>query len=342
MLPLISLIIPVYNVALYLERCLKSIEIVFSLGCEVIIVNDGSTDSSQEIIDSYVRQHPSVISIFQKNKGLSAARNTGLKYATGEYIWFIDSDDFINSIEFYRIIDDFKYKNIFPDIIVLGRVEEFSSYAMKVPRHIIKCDFISGQDYFMKSINNGSFRTNVWDKLFKKSLIDHYQIRFVEGLLYEDMFFCLNAFMFAENISVFPYYPYHYIHYNNASITKQVRKKDLDVLRFIQQAFNFINRGNFAFNVSSKEFQLLIFMWVSSCLMNKYAYLSFFDEEAKFVVQEVLNDEIFMNSVKYCSRNKVGFRHIFFAKLLLFSPTIYKVVLHGALKIQRIKFKYLS
>lgn len=336
MTPLISLIIPVYNVEPYLNRCLKSIEFVISLGYEVIIVNDGSTDDSQNIINSFISKHNSIIYVYQNNKGLSSARNTGLKYATGEYVWFIDSDDFIDEIESLNIFNELNIDKDLPDIVVFGRVEEYSSYTIRIPKILRRIDYCSGYDYFIESINNGNLRTNAWDKIFRRSFIDNYNIKFVEDLLYEDMLFCLTTFMYSGKVSVIPSYPYHYIHYNSSSITKQVRKKDLDVIIFIEIAFKFVNDGNFQLNTDSREFKLLIFKWVSSCIMNKYAYLSLYNAEAKYIIKSVLDNKLFIESVEYCSQNKVGLRHILFSKLLLFSPFMYKIILQIALKFQKL------
>lgn len=336
MTPLISLIIPIYNVELYLSRCLKSIEFVISLGYEVILVNDGSTDSSQNIINSFISKHKSIIYVYQNNRGLSSARNTGLKYATGEYIWFIDSDDYINEKEFLKIINEININKDLPDVFVFGRVEEHSSNTIRMPQRLKRVDYSNGYDYFIESINNGNFRTNVWDKIFRKSLINNYSIEFIEGLLYEDMLFCLIIFMYSGKVSVIPSYPYHYVLYNSSSITKQIRIKDLDVIIFIEKAFIFIKDGNFPISTGSKEFKLLIFKWVSSCLMNKYAYLSLYNAKAKYIINKVLENKIFIDSVKYCSQNKVGLREKLFSKLLLLSPFIYKITLQIALKVKKI------
>lgn len=90
-----SLILPVYNVAAYLERCLKSILGQDTTGCEIILVDDGSTDASSSICDAYAAKHQEIRVVHQENGGLSSARNAGLRAARGKYIWFIDSDDWI-------------------------------------------------------------------------------------------------------------------------------------------------------------------------------------------------------------------------------------------------------
>lgn len=341
MLPKISFIIPVYNVEAYLECCLQSI-IHFLSGNEIIIVNDGSTDSSQLIIDEFVSKHPSVIAVYQSNAGLSAARNTGLKYATGEYICFVDSDDYIDFQEFTLVLDALNNSTITPDIAIYGRVDEYVGWSIKSPQNLLFKSYSSGQDYFKEAVGNGTLRTNACDKLFRRSFVEDYGLRFVEGLLYEDMFFCLMAFMYSKSVLILPYYPYHYIHYNSSSITKSVRQKDLDVLKFVHLAYNFVRDGNFSLTTNSKEFQVLIFTWVSSCLMNKYAYLSLSNEQAKEIFKAVMADSLFMSAVEYCSKNDVGLRQKFFSILLIHSRFFYKIFLYAALKIRMFKSKILS
>lgn len=337
---LISFIIPVYNTSLYLERCLTNLA-NYASDNEIIIINDGSTDSSQIIIDKFLAQCPSAISVYQMNAGLSAARNTGLKYSTCEYVCFIDSDDYINSIEFDLVIATLKnsYLNS-PDIVVYGRIEEYGKWHVNIPAQLSYQEYQSGQEYFKISIKQGTYRTNVWDKLFKRDFLKSYDLHFVEGLLYEDMYFCLMAFMYSASVVVCPYYPYHYIHYNTTSITKQIRPKDLDVLKFVHMTYDFINKGNFTLNTQSQEFQLLIFNWVSSCLMNKYAYLSLYNQDALKIFRIVLKNDVFMNSVKYCNNHSVGLRQKVFSILLIYAPLCYKIVLHFSLKIKKLKLRY--
>jgi glycosyltransferase involved in cell wall biosynthesis len=93
---LLSIIIPVYNVEPYLAECLDSVFSQDNIAvCEVIIVNDGSTDGSVSIIERYQKKYPELIVVHQENKGLSGARNTGINCAKGDYLYFLDSDDFL-------------------------------------------------------------------------------------------------------------------------------------------------------------------------------------------------------------------------------------------------------
>lgn len=100
----ITVIIPVYNVENYLERCLKSILYNTYTNLEIICVNDGSTDNSKKILEDYSKRDKRVVVINKKNAGVSSARNAGIKIATGEYIAFVDSDDWIHEKYFEYLI----------------------------------------------------------------------------------------------------------------------------------------------------------------------------------------------------------------------------------------------
>lgn len=328
----ITIILPVYNVDKYLNHCLTSLQPYVNCGCELIIVNDGSTDSSQNIIDHYCHNNPSVISVFQYNSGLSAARNTGLKFATREYVWFVDSDDYVENITD-------KLENLLsttPDILIFGRNEEYGSWRMRVPANIEDASYVNGEEYLKISINKGLFRTNVWDKIFRKDIIEDNNLRFIEGLLYEDMHFTISALMCSKSVVTTHLYPYHYIHYNTGSITKTIHFKDLDVLKFIQLIDEYLVNRKSDFNNSTREYHKLIFNWVSSCLLNKYSFMSLYNEDAQYIFAQTVANPIFKNSVEYCSVNDVGIRQKIFAKLLLNHQVLYKITLTLALRLQYI------
>lgn len=121
-----SIIIPVYNVEQYLDKCLKSISKQTFLDFECIIVDDGSPDNSNAIIDKYVNKDQRFKVIHQKNMGLSAARNTGLDAAKGDYIAFVDSDDYIANDYLEKFVLKIASSNA--DIIICGIIEVFKNY----------------------------------------------------------------------------------------------------------------------------------------------------------------------------------------------------------------------
>lgn len=106
-----SVIIPVYNVEKYLDECLHSISSLNSPDYEIIAVNDGSTDNSAAILNEWEKRLPNLVVINQENRGLSAARNTGLKFSKGEYIAFIDSDDYVDANAMHQLLETARHNN---------------------------------------------------------------------------------------------------------------------------------------------------------------------------------------------------------------------------------------
>lgn len=332
----ISFIIPVYNVSAYLKRCLDSIKPFYDDGNEIIIVNDGSTDSSDDIIKEFISSNKGCIYVYQDNAGLSAARNTGLNYATCNYVWFIDSDDYIDSSNKDVIYDAINHDY---DTIVFGRIEEYENRAICVPRNICNVIYESGIEYFLDSIRVGSYRTNVWDKIIKRSVLTDNNIHFEEGLLYEDMFFVLQLFVFSRKTLVLPIYAYHYIKNNPYSITRTIRANDLDVLIFAKKA-NVFMHARVPINETNYEFQLLMFNWISSCVLNKYAVLSLRDNMAKNIFWKVMKDYYFRKSVIYCSKSGMLNRSTILAKILRVNPNLYRYILILLLNFRRCIIRY--
>ena len=116
---MVSVIIPVYNVEKYIDECLKSVVSQTYKNIEVIIINDGSTDKSEEIIRSYLDKYENITYIYQQNKGVSEARNLGLKNATGDYVLFVDSDDYIHKSMIEKMYNNAKYIN---QIYICGHI----------------------------------------------------------------------------------------------------------------------------------------------------------------------------------------------------------------------------
>ncbi len=323
----ISLILPVYNVAPFLERCLMSIIPFLQKGHQMIIVNDGSTDNSSSIISHFMQSYQEfeIIYIEQTNGGLSAARNTGIEKATGDYLWFIDTDDWLDN-RAINIVDG-NILNQDVDLIVFGRYEHFQNKSIPIPSHLVSRQYDNGIQYFEDSIRRGDYRTQVWDKIFKVSLIERCHLRFTEGMLYEDMYFMLQVLVNAQLTIQYPLYVYNYNQMNNTSISKTVRKKDLDILGFIEMADCYLGEQQCNLTKKSLSYNLLIFNWVSTCLLNKYAKLSYSNREAWEIYEKARRHPVFQRAVKMCMHNHVGIRRKVFAWFLTNSPRLYKRIL---------------
>lgn len=177
--PLVSVIVPIYNVEKYLYKCIDSIVNQTLKDIEIILVDDGSTDNSGKIIDEYAKQDARIVAIHKENGGQSSARNIGLEIAKGKYVGFVDSDDWISN-DMYELL----YKSIIEDnydISVCGRCA-YSSENQKLNEVSIKdetinLDEISLQNYVASKLFY-SHTVVVWNKLYLKDIIDKYKIRF--------------------------------------------------------------------------------------------------------------------------------------------------------------------
>ena len=207
--PLISVIVPVYNVEKYLRRCLKSICDQTYSNLEILCVNDGSTDGSAAILEEYAAKDARIQVFTQTNSGLSVARNTGLNHATGEWITGVDSDDYLDSDTYEyalrsRAEDD--------DIIIFGVCEERESEDIALRfQH-------DDRDYAQEPTRKLLLHTDVafWNKLWKRSFVEKYKVRFPEGLWYEDAYFWFALAPFAKQIRNLTEKKHHYVLRNNS------------------------------------------------------------------------------------------------------------------------------
>lgn len=198
----LSIIIPIYNVESYLRECLESVYAV-NLLKEVILVNDGSTDHSLQIAEEFVKKYPEeTILISQENRGLSAARNTGLEKAKGEYIYFIDSDDFLDS----KAFEDFFYKIKGTDLDIINgsgfRYEngEFADEIIHNEHITVTENPISGREFLYRMFEADSYVDYVWLNIYRRDFLLENSFFFQEGITYEDVLFSIPVFLKAKKI----------------------------------------------------------------------------------------------------------------------------------------------
>lgn len=222
----ISIIIPAYNASAYLAQCLDSVVCQGYMSLEIIVVDDGSTDNTKQI----ARQFP-VKLIEQTNKGVSAARNAGIRVATGDYIHFLDADDIIN-LEFYeKMLTAALLSNA--DIACSGLVHErLPAISYSYQESIL----VSTTEDKMRLTNVGNQGYSV-KYLFKKSLLDKHQLFFDEDMqVAEDMVFTFKAVYWANRIVTVPGATYYYKHRINSAMTTKGGLKRVDRRLKIQEA----------------------------------------------------------------------------------------------------------
>ena len=202
--PKVSVIIPVYNTEKYLRECLDSVVNQTLKDIEIICVDDGSTDGSLTILEKHREKDPRITVFTQPNSGQSAARNTGMRYARGEYIYFIDSDDLIelNTLEkAARVASDNDL-----DIITFeqGTFYETEQLKQLLPvryKHMSEATgIISGVQYMKALRDQGIFAVSVCIALWRRDFLKEHGIIFKEGIIHEDNLFQFQAFMAAERV----------------------------------------------------------------------------------------------------------------------------------------------
>ena len=203
--PKISVIVPVYKVEPYLRKCLDSIVNQTYRNLQIILVNDGSPDKCGAICDEYAAGDRQIEVVHQENGGLSAARNTGLKLANGDYIGFVDSDDWIELDMYeYLLANALKYQ---ADIAVCGRVERYKTYS--VPRNCANVRVLDTEMALELLLRDAEVQNCVWDKLWRRELFDN--IRFPVGRTFEDIAVAYKLFAKAEKVVCLPDIKYNYL-----------------------------------------------------------------------------------------------------------------------------------
>ncbi len=197
--PLVSVVIPVYNVENYLAECVDSIICQTETDLEIILVDDGSTDKSSKLCDEYAQRDARVRVIHRENGGLSAARNTGLDAASGEFVYFLDSDDYIleNTIEKLMLIAEKEGADVvFFDAWVFFTDCDPDPNVYSYHR---SCDYGAGkgQDMLLKLLDTNEYRTAVPLMLFKRSFLLENSLRFKEGIIHEDELFTFYVYYFS-------------------------------------------------------------------------------------------------------------------------------------------------
>lgn len=216
----LSIIVPVYNVEQYLEECLDSIYAVENIKKEVILVNDGSTDGSLEILKRYKNKYSDITVLIEKeNGGLSSARNAGIRVAKGEYLSFIDSDDWIDSKKYKEFFKEGQKFNL--DIMVSGPILYTKGKILEKDWYLLldKKYVYTGKEFLESRYSKRIYKVEVWDDIYKRDLILKNNIYFKEKLLHEDELFTPLIQLKADRIKIVDK-NYYYYRQREGSIVK--------------------------------------------------------------------------------------------------------------------------
>lgn len=291
---LISIIVPIYNVENYLTKCIDSILKQTYSNLEIILVDDGSTDSCGLICDKYKEKDERIIVIHKKNGGLSDARNAGLDVATGNYIMFTDSDDYISE----KMVE-LLYNNIIKnnaDISICDYAKNFSNNI--VYNKYSKKEFIVEGDEKFNYVNNEYYIVTVvqWNKLFKKEIFDG--LRYKKGKINEDEFIICSQLDRACRISYYLEPLYYYLQREN-SIMGKFRIQRYDIIQAFDERIVFYKNKNLIENAIKTKVQkfdyLLAFkaeIIFSKSYFKNINLIKKYDQDLKILIKDLMKENI--------------------------------------------------
>lgn len=228
--PLFSVIVPVYNVELFIVKCLDSLLSQSFNNYEVIIVNDGSTDKSLKICNSYKSRFPNITIIDQFNKGVSFSRNRAMQRAIGDYIWFVDADDYIEKNALEVLATHILEQNI--DMLGFSNYHLFEKEDRLIKNKVNNCTTVCTPKEFFEKGN--VFETAPWIMVIKTSLIKNNGIKFDENLvIYEDNLFMMSCLLYSKSIKYIDNFLYYYLIREN-SLTAKNKSKVIRITGYLK------------------------------------------------------------------------------------------------------------
>jgi len=238
-IPLISVIIPVYKVEKYVHKCLHCVINQTYKNLEIILVDDGSPDSSGQICDEYAKMDTRVRVIHQENFGQSSARNVGLNECIGDYIAFIDSDDYLD-LNYFEILYEMLVKSKADLAICCCKlVYDNSSYPKKRGHTYIRT--VDTEEALKLLLYQTSFDTEPWCKLYKAELFK--DIRFPEGRIYEDLATIYKVFNKCNKIVFTEEMKYYYLQRTDNTVGCKFHKNKMDAIEFANDMCKFIEKN---------------------------------------------------------------------------------------------------
>lgn len=238
--PIFSIIVPVYNVELYLVECLQSLVNQTMPAIEIILIDDGSTDSSGKICDYYARSFANIRVLHQKNMGQSKARNEGIKIAKGSYLMFVDSDDYIveNACE-----ELFRYIQMYDVDILVGDMLE--DRKLNKRKALVTKKVTTGHEFLQRCLANNTYDIVPWLKIIKRKFFMEKNLYFYEGCYYEDQEFSLRLLL-QESRLIKVECPFYFYRENLSSTTHiHELKKGLDCITIIQKMIQEIDKEKY-------------------------------------------------------------------------------------------------
>lgn len=321
---LISIIVPVYNVEKYLRECLDSLINQTYKNIEIIIVDDGSTDNSGKICDEYEKKNKNIKVIHKENEGLGFARNTGLEYVHGEYVTFVDSDDYVDNDFIEELYKNITTKNV--DICKSGFKRIDDNHNILAIRKYDICIYNEEETkntFIPRMIGSlpdkkDSIEMCVCGAIYKTSYILEYKIKFPSErvLISEDLFFNID---YAQNINkacTIDYVGYNY-RYNTLSLSKKYRKDRFEASRYfyleLKKRLEFFKYNDETLLRLSR----ILFVYIKICIaQEKFQISNRRYKDSLKTISKICNDYLVQEIINSYPINKLGIKQRTFLKLI--------------------------
>ena len=286
----ISVVVPVYNSAMYLDKCIQSILKQSYPNWELILVDDGSTDESGSICDKYAREYANIKCIHQENRGVSIARNAGIEASRGEFLSFVDSDDVVSAGYLEHLISILKLHNCDWSLSAVGNYHEFS------PQQSILLDFnqLSAEDFL--KLNTAYVLFGPVCKLYKTEIIRRNQILFSQGVHYgEDLLFNFSYMEHIHSAVFWNVNDYSYKKVNDNSLSTRYRKTMFEEELYLANVkISFYKKKG----VYNREFERFIHDGVFDMGYNAIlkTYFRGDNENIRAYISGILNNDVFQEA----------------------------------------------
>ncbi|MBR6690047.1 MAG: glycosyltransferase family 2 protein [Bacilli bacterium] len=237
-----SIIIPIYNAEKYIEKCLNSVFNQTYNNYELILINDGSKDNSESIIKKIIKKNKNILFFSQENKGQSVARNVGLEHATGDYIIFLDSDDYLD-LNLLEVLNEHLKNNSNIDVLRFQSniVDENGNIINKIKFH--EFDNVSGEESFNYFVEEDMFDTPCF-YTYKRSFWKENKFKFSEGKVHEDFGLIPRVILLSNKVSSVSFFGYNYVQNPNSTThiydRNKVLKRVYDLLYHYDELYKFI------------------------------------------------------------------------------------------------------
>lgn len=311
----ISVIVPVYNVEQYLRKCIESILSQTYSNIEIILVNDGSTDKSLQICKEYAIKDKRIV-IYDKrnNTGLSDARNKGIDIATGDYLVFVDSDDWINK----NMIEVLYYEafNNNACITQCNFIRIFDDKKTYVHNDTNNVSILQSKEALEKIYTLDSTRyTVVWNKIYKKNMFK--DIRFPLGKLHEDEFITYKLFDKANKIVNIDTAMYYYRQRKGSITNSSFNKKRLDVLEALNQRIDYFSKKGY------KKLKLKTVNQLQYSLRNCYFEIYYSSIDGKDELYQKIKKQIIYNYLPFITNRYISMKSKVAISMILIDGSIY-------------------